>query len=208
MNADLMVAEPWPDPLEIIGEPRAWLALLWPPVQVFLGGLHLGLLTAGYGVALSFVPFAIGLPMLSLMTRAAWYVAGFEARIATSLAGLPTTPSEELPPATGFLLGLGDLFSLSSAWTRPLGLLLTLPMGVAGLVLVTTLFAMSFGFLAAGLAGAFGWVQVSLESWVFPPSRGPIQALWILGGLAGILATLHLAYGWLRLHARFWRALS
>jgi hypothetical protein len=208
MSADLLVAEPWPDPLDIVGEPRAWLALAWPVVQVALGGMQLGLLTAGYAMSLSFVPFAIGLPMLSLVTRAAWHVAGFEARVATSLAGLPSAPAQELPPATGFLLGLGDLLSLSSAWTRPFGLLLTLPFGVAGLGLVTTAFALSFGFLAAGIAGAAGWVQVSLEGWVLPPSRGPIQALWILGGLAGMLATLHLAYGWLRMHARIWRALS
>lgn len=198
---------PWPDPLEIVLEPRAWLALVWPGIQVVLGAIHLSMLCAGYGFALSFVPLVIGLPMLSLVTRAAWWVAEVEARLVSALAMVPSGPAQELPPANGFLLGLGELMSMGSAWTRPLGLLMTLPLGGIGLGLVTGFFSISTAFFLGGLSGAFGWLQVSFDGWVLPPARGAVQAVWILGGLVGMLGTLHLAFAWLRLHARFWQAL-
>lgn len=206
MNASA-ISSPWSDPLDVVAEPRAWLALFWPMLQTFLGALHLVLLSWAYGFSLSLVPFAVGLPLLSLSARAAWWVAELEARLAAAMVRRPLDPVEDLPPARGFLLGLGSLVGLPAVWTRHLGLLLTLPMGILGMALVTTLAGLAFAFLMGGLVGAFGWVEVQVDGWVFPPTTGTRQALWILGGLVGLLGVLHLAWGWVRLHARVWRAL-
>jgi hypothetical protein len=206
MSEAALPAQAWPDPLDLALHPRSWLALGWPVVQVAFGSISATLLSTGYGMALALTPLVVGLPLFSLVTRGAWWLAEVEAQLAARLAGV-TLPSARLLPAPhGFLLGLGDLIGLPAAWTRVLGLLLTLPLGTVGLGLVTTVFCLALSVMILTGAGFFGF-QVSTEGWVAPPVSASAQALWCLGGLAAVAGALYLAFAWVRLHAWLWRVL-
>lgn len=206
MSEAALPAQAWPDPLDLALHPRSWLSLGWPVVQVFFGSLSTTVLSAGYGMALALTPLAVGLPLFSLVTRGAWWMAELEAQLAARLAGVTLSPARPLPPAHGFLLGLGDLIGLPAAWTRVLGLVLTLPLGTVGLGLVTSVFCLALSVLIIAGAGLFGF-QVSTEGWVSPPVTATAQALWCLGGLAAVAGALYLAFAWVRLHAWLWRVL-
>jgi hypothetical protein len=174
----------------------AYLALAFPLGLAYFVGVTTGLST-GFGLLVTL----IGVPLLVLTVAATTALAGFEAKLATWLLGVETTPPEalddlgsaDLRTLDGLVEATRRLLSEPTTWTGLLLVLLKLVFGVVAFVALVTAGSVAGTFLTMPLFYDAGTVTYTVGPYVVD-TLGEALAGSVLGVLA-LLVSIHVLNG-------------
>ena len=208
-------SHPWPTWLGIALEPRAYMALIYQLVGLPLGIAGFVLLVTGLSLSLGLAVLGIGLLLgfcLMILVRG---LALTQGRIAWGLTGMTVLDLDIIPVRNGLWERFKALVLDPTTWLAQLYVLLRLPLGILGFVLMICLISLSSAcILAAGLQWAsvhvgpdgFSHLQAFGTTLTVDPGELDLpyfmlnmhtfgRVTTIAVGLCGLLGTLHLALG-------------
>jgi len=191
--------------LGIIGDPRAYGALMYMLMSLATGIFYFVWAVTGISLTVGFSLLIIGIPFALLFIGSVRILAHMEGRIVEALLGVRMP--RRLPPASAaadtIWTRIKDALSDARTWSSLLYLLLMLPLGIAyfvaalvGIVVPVAL----IGSSAAGLLTGHAHVQFSDVPWldhIFHTAPGLLLA--VLAGVFLLFIVLHIAkaIGWL-----------
>ncbi len=180
--------------LGVLGEPRAYAALLFMLLSLITGVVFFTWAVTGISLSLGLAVTILGLPFFGFFVFSVEGLALVEGRITEALLGV-RMPRRPARARSG--LGLWGKFKARladrRAWTTILYMILKLPLGVLSFSIFVTLLAYALQLILHPVLQAMfdlpffmiNGIQYVLPMWMFPIS--------ILGGFLELILVLHLA---------------
>jgi uncharacterized membrane protein len=188
----------------ILGEPRAYAALLYCLFSLVTGIVYFTWAVTGLSLSAGFAVMIFGIPFFGLFLLSVRGLALVEGRIIEALSGvrMPRRPIFERRDAGAwrrFVALVGD----RRTWLSIAYLVLQMPLGILYFTLTVTFFAVSASFiLRPVLEYWFGlpFMQFGVTTYWTPTWFMPVI---MVIGLLLLIITMHLAKMAVRLHARY-----
>ena len=191
----------------VIGDPRAYGALMYMLLSLVTGIFYFTWTVAFGSISLSFLIFIIGIPLMLLFLGSIRVLSHVEGRIVEGLLGvrmprrLPTTMVDET-----LWTRIKDALADIRTWSSMFYLLLMLPLGVVYFTLAVVGITIPIALIGGSIAGLLTghshiqFTDVPLLDHVFHTAPGLLLAIAI--GTLLIFLVLHLAKGIGWLHGR------
>ncbi len=194
--------------VSVIYDQRAWAALLYGVVSMLTGMIYFTWVVMGLYLSVGLIILIIGLPIAWLALLSFRGIALVEGRIVESLLGvrMPQRPIF-MKPNMKWLDQLKALVCDKRTWTTVLYMALQMPLGVIYFSILIIMFAQSVEFMVCPILEiAFDFPIFRFDNWSYH-IPGNLMPFFVVGGLFGFLATLHVARGIGKLHGKLARAL-
>jgi hypothetical protein len=197
---------PWGRYFGIAADPRAYAALVFLLLSLPTGIFYFTWAATGISLSLGLSILIVGLPFIVLFFGSVRAIALVEGRLIEVMLGerMPRRPlyaRRDRP----WLSRIKEMFTDPRSWSTLLYLILKLPLGIAGFVIVTVGIALSLGLMAAPVACLL--VGLGVIDGEIRAGGDLVPPIWLLAPLAFVagtlllFATLHVARGLGRLHA-------
>lgn len=175
----------------VVGDPGVWTAMLFLLLGLPVGVFLFTWAVTGLALSVGFSIMIFGLPLFLLFLASVRLFGFVEGRFVEVLLGVrmprrPVHPGQSKP----FLKRIVEMLKDGRTWSTILYMLLKLPLGVAGYIVVVTGVAVPIGFIAAPIM-QYGFDQPSL--WI----DGPIYLPWygeagmVIVGVLLLIAMMH-----------------
>lgn len=199
---------PWPSFFGVVADPRAYTSLVYLLVSFVTGLLYFVWTIVGLSMSLGLLILIIGIPLLVLFLGSARALGLGEGRLVEALLDvrMPRRPPL-LPEGRSWTDRLRGLFVDPYTWKCVVHHLIHWPLSLFTFILTFLGLVLSLALVAAPIAH-WGW-QVPLVCGFGEEFMMPGWALLLLpiGGVMGLLGTLHMALGLGRIHGHFARNL-
>ena len=178
----------------VLGEPRAYAALLYLLTSMVTGILYFTWAVTGVSLSVGLMVLIFGLPFFGLFVFSIQGLALVEGRLVEALLGV-RMPRRQVPfrPRTGIWKKFVARIRDRRTWTTLLYLVLQLPFGIIHFTVFIVLLAYSLQLLALPVLQLLfdqPLVNFSFGSYFVPLWSMPLL---FLAGVLDIIATLHLA---------------
>jgi hypothetical protein len=202
-SEDLPPERPWPGFFGVLADPRAYTSLVYLLVSFMTGLLYFIWTMVGLSLSLGLLVLIIGLPMLVLFLGSVRALGLGEGRLDVRMPRRPPL----LPEGRRWSDRLKALFVDPYTWKCLVYTFIHWPLSLITFLLTFLGLAFSLALVAAPFAH-WCWqlpVVVTLDQEFLLPTW--ILVLMPLGGVMGLLGTLHMALGLGRIHGHFARNL-
>lgn len=188
---------PWPSFFGVFGDARAYTSVLYFLMALATGIFYFTWAVTGLSLSLGLLILVIGIPVTVFFLGSARALGLGEGRLVEVLLDvrMPRRPPL-LPEGKRWLDRLAGLFTDAYTWKCLAYLLIHLPLGIIGFLLVFSGLFLSLTLLGAPLAHWVAHVPILIATEtveVFVPTWALI--LGPLGGVLGLAGTLHMAMG-------------
>ena len=193
----------WQKVLLIVGDLRAWGAVLFMLIAMITGIIYFTWVTTGLSFSFSLIILIIGLPVLGLFLLSIRGLALVEGRIVEALLGtrMPRKPMF-LAKDKGWWGKFKALFTQGVTWKAMAYMILQMPLGIIYFTLIVTLLATSIGCIAAPVLELVFHLPLEINGEEAFTPRFWLFLLPVAGVLL-LLGMLHLAKLIGRIHGKF-----